>query len=432
MSTEQSVDPELVEQTKQQIRNLVREIAQLSKSELAPLEYYDAILNRIVTALAAVGGAVWSVTDGRIELEYQINLQRNPAGRKPGSPEPPRPAAAQVATTGEGMLVAPHSGAGDDSEGGNPTDFLLVLGPLKSDQETQGIIEIFQRPGSSPNVQRGYLRFLLQMCELASDYLKTRQLRHFTDRQTLWAQLEQFTRVAHRSLDPRSDRLHDRQRRPPADRVRSRERRHRAKAASASIEAVSGQDTFDKRSNTVSLLGRLATAVAATGEAVWYTGDTTFMAPQVEEAVQAYIDESHSKAVGIIPLKRPVDPTDAPDDKDAEPPEVLGALIVEQIEDSRPREGCCSGSRSSPNTARPRWPTRWSITSCSCCRSGKHWARPMGAQSPHAAQDHRHRQRRGAVGAVADALAGRFQPGGQGHARAGRSRATCSPRSTAW
>jgi multidrug efflux pump subunit AcrA (membrane-fusion protein) len=63
------------------------------------------------------------------------------------------------------------------------------------------------------------------------------------------------------------------------------------------------------------------------------------MAPQVEDAVQAYIDESHSKAVGIIPLKRPVDPTLAPDDKDVEPPEVLGALIVEQIEDSRPREG---------------------------------------------------------------------------------------------
>jgi hypothetical protein len=31
MSTESSVDPQLVEQTKQQIRNLVREIAQIAK-----------------------------------------------------------------------------------------------------------------------------------------------------------------------------------------------------------------------------------------------------------------------------------------------------------------------------------------------------------------------------------------------------------------
>ena len=50
MSTEQSVDPELVEQTKQQIRNLVREIAAaLEVGNLAPQEFYDAVLNRIVT-----------------------------------------------------------------------------------------------------------------------------------------------------------------------------------------------------------------------------------------------------------------------------------------------------------------------------------------------------------------------------------------------
>ncbi len=63
MSTEQSVDPELVEQTKQQIRNLVREIAQITKSDVAPSEFYNAVLNRIVSALAAVGGAVWTVSE---------------------------------------------------------------------------------------------------------------------------------------------------------------------------------------------------------------------------------------------------------------------------------------------------------------------------------------------------------------------------------
>ncbi len=338
MSTEQTVDPELVEQTKQQIRNLVREIAQLSKSDMAPLEYYDAILNRIVNALAAVGGAIWSVADGRIDLEYQINLRETRLAESPEAQNRHGHLLSRVVRTGEGLLVAPHSGAGEEEEGGNPTDFLLVMGPLKSDQETQGIIEIFQRPGNNANVQRGYLRFLLQMCELAGDYLKTRRLRHFNDRQTLWSQLEQFTRVAHRSLDPRLTAYtiaNEGRRLIECDRVSV----GILKGKKCVIEAVSGQDTFDKRSNTVSLLARLATAVTATGEAVWYTGDTSLMAPQVEDAVQAYIDESHSKAVGIIPLKRPADPTVSPDDPDAEPPAVLGALIVEQIEDSQPREG---------------------------------------------------------------------------------------------
>ena len=38
----------------------------------------------------------------------------------------------------------------------------------------------------------------MQMCELASEYLKLRKLQHFTDRQALWAQLENFTRLVHK------------------------------------------------------------------------------------------------------------------------------------------------------------------------------------------------------------------------------------------
>jgi multidrug efflux pump subunit AcrA (membrane-fusion protein)/transcriptional regulator with GAF, ATPase, and Fis domain len=334
MSTEQSVDPDLVEQTKQQIRNLVREIAQISKSEVAPAEFYDAVLNRIVSALAAVGGAIWTLSDaGQLTLSYHINL---PATRLAESEENQQRHGRllhKVMTTGEGLLAAPHSGSGNAEEAGNPTDYLLVLGPLKTAQETLGVLEIFQRPDSNPTVQRGYLRFLLQMCELASEYLKSRKLQHFTDRQALWSQLENFTRLVHKGLDPRSTAYtiaNEGRRLIECDRVSV----GICKGKKCVIQAVSGQDTFDKRSNTVSLLGHLATAVVATGETVWYTGDTSMMAPQVEEAVQEYIDECHSKAVAVVPLKAPHDVTNP-----LETPKVLGALIIEQIEDSRPRDG---------------------------------------------------------------------------------------------
>ncbi len=334
MSTEQSVDPELVEQTKQQIRNLVREIAQISKSEVGPQEFYDAVLNRIVAALAAVGGAVWTVTEsGQLALEYQINLRETRLADSEDDQVRHGRLLRKVIASGEGMLMAPQSGSGSAEEGGNPTDLLLVLGPLKTASETAGVLEIFQRPGSSPTVQRGYLRFLLQMCELASEYLKSRKLQHFTDRQALWAQLENFTRLVHKGLDQRSTAYtiaNEGRRLIECDRVSVAINRGRK----CVIEAVSGQDTFDKRSNTVTLLSHMATAVVATGETVWYTGDTSMMAPQVEEAVQNYVDECHSKAVAIVPLKEPHDPTDP-----LAQPKVLGALVIEQIEDSRPREG---------------------------------------------------------------------------------------------
>lgn len=334
MSTEQSVDPELVEQTKQQIRNLVREIAQIAKSDISPQEFYDAVLNRVVSALAAVGGAVWSVTEtGQLSLEYQINLRETRLADSEDDQVKHGRLLRKVITSGEGLLMAPHSGGGSPEDGSNPTDYLLVLGPLKTAHETAGVMEIFQRPGSSVTVQRGYLRFLLQMCELASEYLKSRKLQHFTDRQALWSQLEQFTRLVHQGLDPRETAYtiaNEGRRLIECDRVSVAITRGRK----TKIEAVSGQDTFDKRSNTVTLLTRLAKSVVATGETVWYTGDTSMMAPQVEEAVQEYVDEVHSKAVAIVPLKEPHDKTDP-----MAAPRVIGALIIEQIEDSRPRDG---------------------------------------------------------------------------------------------
>lgn len=334
MSTEESVDHQLLEQTKQQIRTLISEIARLAKSDISALEFYTEFLNRVVQALAAVGGAVWTPGEaGGLELQYQINLRETQLANNEADQVRHGRLLHQVMRGGEGMLVAPNSGAGDDEQAGNPTNLLLVLGPLKGDQEVAGVVEVFQRPGTRPNTQRGYLRFLLQMCELASEFLKTRQLRHFTDRQALWVQMDHFARAVHMSLDPRETAYtlaNEGRRLIECDRVSVAIRKGRK----SFIQAISGQDLFDKRSNTVALLNRLATAVVRTGDAVWYTGDTTDMAPQVEEAVQAYVDDSHSKTVAILPLKRPADAED-----ETAPRETLGALIVEQIEESRPRAG---------------------------------------------------------------------------------------------
>src|SRR5215218_9620718 len=208
-------------------------------------------------------------------------------------------------------LVAPRQGTGlppdnDENAAANPTDFLLVLAPVLNDQGPQGVIEIFQRPGARITTQRGYLRFLLQVCEFAGDYLKAGRLKHLSEKQTLWEQLETFTRTAHEKLDVRETAYtiaNEGRRLIGCDRVSVAIRR----GGRCPIEAVSGQDTFDKRSNVTVMLGRLAAAVVKTGEDVWFTGDTSNLAPQVEEALDAYVDESHTKAIAILPLTEPRD-----------------------------------------------------------------------------------------------------------------------------
>ncbi|MFO0790436.1 MAG: HlyD family efflux transporter periplasmic adaptor subunit [Pirellulales bacterium] len=340
-----SVDSEQVERAKREIQGLVQEIAELSRADISPADFYNAMLNKVVAALAAPGGAVWTLTDnGALQLTYQINLQQTGLIENQVGQQQHGRLLRQVLLGPDGALIAPHSGTGEVTDGdeeaaANPTDFLLVLAPMRNDQGPQGVLEVFQRPGARITTQRGYLRFLMQVCEFAGDFLKAGRLRHLSEKQTLWEQLETFTRSAHEKLDVRQTAytiVNEGRRLIGCDRVSVAIRR----GSSCPIEAVSGQDTFDKRSNVTVMLGKLAAAVVKTGEDVWFTGDTSELAPQVEAALDAYVDESHTKAIAILPLTEPRDEEEKfAEDEEPEPVRVIGALIVEQMVDSRPPEG---------------------------------------------------------------------------------------------
>jgi multidrug resistance efflux pump len=340
-----TVDAEQVERAKREIQQLVHEISELSRSEISPADFHEALLNKVVSALAAPGGAVWTVSEtGGLQLAYQIALQQTGLRENAVGQAQHGRLLHQVLSGTEGALVAPHSGAGgatdsDEGAAANPTDFLLVLAPVHNDQGPQGIVEIFQRPGARITTQRGYLRFLLQVCEFAGDYLKSRRLRHLSEKQTLWEQLETFTRTAHEKLNVRQTAYtiaNEGRRLISCDRVSVAIRHGRR----CPIEAVSGQDAFDKRSNVTVLLSKLAAAVVKTGEDVWYSGDTSDMAPQVEAALDAYVDESNTKAMAILPLVEARDEeAKFAEDEEPDPARVIGALIVEQMVDSRTPEG---------------------------------------------------------------------------------------------
>ena len=138
MSFEQSPDPQLIEQTKQQIRSLVAEIAQLTKTDVAPEEFYGQFLPRVVSALAAVGGAVWTLNpEGRLALQYQINIQETNLRDSEERQAQHGHLLYKTLSGGEALLVPPYSGPGDDLDrtdgqppAANPTEFLLLLGLL--------------------------------------------------------------------------------------------------------------------------------------------------------------------------------------------------------------------------------------------------------------------------------------------------------------
>ena len=342
-----SVNQQTVEDTKAQIRGLVNEIAQLSKSGATAEEFYPELLSRIITALAAAGGAIWLLDEDRqLNLQYQINAE--PSILEDDSEDATRHTRLiqRVANSGQSLLVPPYSGTTDGEGEGNPTGFLLCLGALQHDGHNDGLIEIFQRPGTAPDTQRGYLRFLQQMCELAAEWLRSQKLRTLGDRQTLWQQADSFARATHESLDLKETAYivaNEGRRLIGCDRVSVAIKKGR----NCKVQSISGQDTIENRSNIVTALNNLATRVVAAGEPLWHDGATEDLPPQIEEALEDYVDQSYGRNIAVLPLREPERRLGVDNDSgaageidrdNAHRGEVIGALIVEQIESDIPQD----------------------------------------------------------------------------------------------
>ena len=91
---EETIDPGLLEQTKNQIRKLVAEIADLAESDIQPTEFYVEFLNRSVAAVAATGRRVLADgRPGRPEAAIPGRVRRDRPDGRPGQDRAARRAA---------------------------------------------------------------------------------------------------------------------------------------------------------------------------------------------------------------------------------------------------------------------------------------------------------------------------------------------------
>ncbi|MCE9546967.1 MAG: GAF domain-containing protein, partial [Planctomycetia bacterium] len=327
-----TLSPDAVERAQQQIRTIVAEITQLARSDMEPREFFTRYVPRVIQAVAAVGGAVWTINgDGKsFDLLIGEHLPRTGVGPDRDSQAQHARLIGEAIVSGESLVIPAGPRAADEEDLGNPTPYLLLLVPLTNNGRPLGVVELFQRPGIPHSAQRGNLNFLKQMGELAASYLAAHDETNRAERESQWTRLAHFGRAVHQSLDlpttaytlaNEARRLIDCDRVSVAIRRRCRVR----------IEAVSGQDTVERRANVVRLLANLVDRVLATGEPMWYSGDTSQLAPQVEEALSAFVNESHTRTLGIVPLVQHL-PT-APNAEKPPQPKILGALVIERIDE---------------------------------------------------------------------------------------------------
>ncbi|MCS6852258.1 MAG: HlyD family efflux transporter periplasmic adaptor subunit [Gemmataceae bacterium] len=306
-NTASSVDANLLEQARRQVNRLIEEVARLSELDLSPANYYCEFLERVLTAIAAPAGAVWLRNpQGHLQLQYQVNIRQVGIDKDDACRQVHSELLRHASNTARPMLVPPHSGAGDVQDGssaGNPTDYMTLIAPILIEKQVVGLVEVWQSPDRNPEAQRGFLQFMVRMAELASIYTRNQQLRAMVGQQQIWTQLEAFTRQIHGSLHPTEVSyliVNEARRLIDCDRVSVATRNGKR----TSIEAISGADVVEKRSNLVQLMRRLCDEVIVWGEKLTFTGQLDdSLPPKVFRALDEYLAESNSKLLVVLPLK---------------------------------------------------------------------------------------------------------------------------------
>lgn len=327
------------QKTRERVLQMAREIEQLSHKDLPTQAFFRQFLDLLVRSLGARAGAVWMLAAGRMNLTAEVGLAEIGFKDNPQAPALNHRLLAGVMSDGQACTHAPG-----DPGVQLPTPHLHILAALYAEKECVGVVQVFQRADSPAEARPGYLQFVEQMTGYASRYLeRQRSGVKAPDPAKFWDDFEQYVLQLQRTLDEQevaSTAVNDGRLLLGADRVSLAVRRGKK----VSIKAVSGEDVVNARSNLIRAMRKLCERTMAMRERVQYTGKVENLAPQIEEPLANFIQESGSRMVIAIPLFES-EPLVESDDKSAERQKsedrrkTIGCLIVEQVNESHPRPG---------------------------------------------------------------------------------------------
>lgn len=336
--TEPVPSDENLRKVRERVMQLAREIEQMSGQDLAPQMFFQEFLVRVVTAIGAKAGAVWMLDDSnRLGLMAQINLEQTGLRERPGALGVNERLLVEVLQTGEARTLT-HGG-----ESQLPTEHVLVLSALHKDKKCVGVVELFQRPDVPIKAQSGYMQFLEQMCGYGSRFIEGRR-KNATEsadmKSQFWTDFEQFALRIQKSLVEQevADAIaSDSRSLLGCDRVSVVTRKGR----SVRVRAVSGQSSVNPRANLMVAMAKLARRVIEMGETLIYTGKVEGLAPQIEEPLAAFVQESGSRMVMLVPtfeteglVRKQGEEADR--ERRAKRVKATGCIVVEQIAESEP------------------------------------------------------------------------------------------------
>lgn len=302
-----------------QIEEAFEAASQLAGSNLAPADFYQQFLNRTLTAIEAPAGAVWLRTpQGFLQIACQINLEKvgleskrggrqchNEVLRQVFTAAPPRPMMLEPNgrfAPNQGPPAAPEQGA---VPAANLTDYFALFAPIVTpDKSAMGVLEVFQEPSHDARMYPTFLNYAFQMAGYASQYHQFSNARAASGVERTFAQVEQFARLVHSTLNPTETAYHvanEGRKLIECDRLCVGVRHARRKVT---VEAVSGADVVEKASTHVRRLRHLMEAVLAWGETLTFKGiKDPGLPPDVSHSLDEYLNESQPKLLVVQPIR---------------------------------------------------------------------------------------------------------------------------------
>jgi multidrug efflux pump subunit AcrA (membrane-fusion protein) len=200
------VDP-LVHETRREIAEIVREVARAVTSQCSREEFLALLVDRVMRAMAAEGVLVWQRVDspplayrcvsrlGRI-TDQSIALASSGTHQR---------MLVEVAVGGQPVVIPATPGATDAQLPANPTEVPAAVAPIDCERPSDAaayLLEVFLEPQCGLAAQRGYLRFVAQMADLAGEFLRADQLRRLRREQTLARRVDTAVLELHQFDDP--------------------------------------------------------------------------------------------------------------------------------------------------------------------------------------------------------------------------------------
>ncbi|MFO0845117.1 MAG: hypothetical protein U0797_22475 [Gemmataceae bacterium] len=304
-----AANQQMIEQERRRLSQRLEHVARLSESGAPPNTFYQEMLQSLLDSLAAVAGSVWIRTSqGNLQQQFQINLQQVGLDGSNEEAQSSHNALLRVAfQQAQPVHLPPRSSLGESEPGkpapGNPTQCLLLIVPIRQQDQVVGLVEVFQGSNRPQSAIPGFLQYMQMMADNAGRYQRNQMVNALSGQQQLWTQLEAFARTIHTSLNPTEVAIqvaNEGRRLIDCDRVCVAIRRGGEKAK---VEAVSGTDIVEHRSNLIRFMRKLSDEVMTWGEKLVFDGSRDdSLPPKVLKALDDYLSEAHSKLLVIMPL----------------------------------------------------------------------------------------------------------------------------------